>query len=201
MWRKRSFVVVLCSVLASVVTPPGEAAAPVRHAGVVIQHGDLGVLTDCVAFKKKSINGYELLKRSRFAIRAARYPDGVGICSIDGEGCNSTKPSECFCTPLVSWTYWTQESGAPVYDHGHSYANARVITDGDIDYWAFGPHGMAVREVFTIEDLCGGAHAHGASEPTSAQRAQMDALRAGLAADHRDERRARCVNGASSLPV
>jgi hypothetical protein len=143
----------------------GKQSMPRHRAGLVIQHSDLGVLTDCVRFNEHQISGYDLLKRSTFEIRAAQYDIGTGICWIDGEGCKTTNPDECFCTPVRSWSYWMQEPGAPVFDHGETYANGRVIHDGAIDYWTFGPHGTPPTAVYSIDQICGSA-----AHPTGAVR-------------------------------
>lgn len=162
---RRVVTLLLLATLVASVTSTGQAVAGPRlnHAGVVIQHSDLGTLTDCVAFKEGKIDGVKLLDRSRFDWRGARDDFGVGVCWIDGEGCNTTDPDECFCTPLVSWSYWVHDEGGLPVDHAETYANGRVIRDGSIDYWTFGPHGMAPVNIYSIQDICGsGAHPSGA---------------------------------------
>jgi hypothetical protein len=135
------------------------AAQPVHHAGVVVQHGDLGTLTDCVAFTGHQIDGIELLKLSRFDFRSARFPEGTGVCWLDGEGCRTSNSSECFCTPAfgttASWSYWVQERhDEPMIHHGETYPSERVIKDGSVDYWTFGPHGTPPGSIHSINDIC-----------------------------------------------
>ncbi len=146
-----------------VVTPvllvDGASGKPVHRAGIVVQHGDLGVLTDCVKFSEHEIDGIELLARSEFDFRAARFPEGKGVCWLDGERRKTTDSDDCFCTPasgvLASWSYWVQEKEDPIFDHGEMYPSERKIMDGSIDYWAFGPHGMPPIAPHTLEEVCG----------------------------------------------
>jgi hypothetical protein len=139
----------------------GDAAGRTVHrAGVVVQHGDLGTLTDCVSFSERELDGVELIDRSAFDYRAARFPEGKGICWLDGEGCKTTDPDDCFCTPAEgttrSWSYWVQEEGdRPLIHHGETYPSGRVIHDGSVDYWTFGPHGMPPTSVPSFEEICG----------------------------------------------
>jgi hypothetical protein len=156
--RRSVTALVLGTLVASVVMTGQAAGRPsprVNHAGIVVQHSDLGTLTDCVAFKEPKIDGVKLLDRGRFEYRGARDQFGVGICWIDGEGCNTTNPDECFCTPLVSWSYWIHDEGGLPIDHADTYASGRVVRDGSIDYWTFGPHGTAPVNIYSIDDICG----------------------------------------------
>lgn len=138
----------------------GDAAVkPLHHAGVVVQHSQLGTLTACVAFKEPKLDGVELLRRSHFDFRAARYPDGTGVCWIDGEGCKTTSPKQCFCTPAsgvtASWSYWIKENGGVVFQPSGAYPSGRVIRDGAIDYWTFGPYLMPPAAQESLQDICG----------------------------------------------
>ena len=165
--RRGANLAVAVAVAAATIFAGGDAVArPVHHAGVVVQHGDLGTLTDCVAFTGEEIDGLELVKRSRFEYRSARFPEGKGICWLDGEGCKTSDPDECFCTPAsgvtASWSYWIQEHGDDVIHHGETYPSERVIGDGSVDYWTFGPHGTPPASLRSISDICGG-HAGAAS--------------------------------------
>jgi hypothetical protein len=145
-------------VMTPVLLAQGASGQPSQHrnrAGIVIQHSDIGILTDCVEFKEAKIDGVALLDRSRFEFFGARDQFGTGICWIDGEGCKTTDPSECFCTPVRSWSYWVQERDDPVFDHADTYASGRVVRDGSVDYWTFGPHGMPpVGAPKTVEEIC-----------------------------------------------
>ncbi|MGH2760370.1 MAG: hypothetical protein ACRDKJ_12535, partial [Actinomycetota bacterium] len=158
--RRGAHLAVVVMFAAAALYTGGEAQArPVHHAGVVVQHGDLGTLTDCVAFTGNQIDGVQLLELSRFDYRSARFPEGTGICWIDGEGCRTNNPDECFCTPafgtLASWSYWVQERGDDVIQHGETYPSGRIIRDGSVDYWTFGPHGMPPASLHSIGDICG----------------------------------------------
>ena len=138
----------------------GDAAGRTpSRAGIVVQHGDLGTLTDCVSFEGHELDGVELLERSAFEYRAARFSDGTGICWLDGEGCKTTDPDDCFCTPAQgtarSWSYWTQEKHDQVFHHGETYPSGRAIHDGSVDYWTFGPHGMPPAGPVSFDEVCG----------------------------------------------
>jgi hypothetical protein len=172
--RRGASCVVVLVLLAGVLGIGGTANAgpPAHHAGVVVQHGDLGTLTACVAFKGHEIDGIKLLKLSRFDFRSAPFPEGVGVCWLDGEGCKTTNSSECFCTPAfgvtASWSYWVQErADEPMIHHGETYPSERVIEDGSVDYWTFGPHGMPPTSLHSISDICG-AQAHVEGNNTAA---------------------------------
>ena len=179
--RRGITVALLVTLIASVVmTGEATAAQRVHHAGIVVQHSDLGTLTDCVAFKEPKIDGVKLLDRSRFEYRGARDEFGVGICWIDDEGCNTTDPKECFCTPVVSWSYWIHDDGGLPIDHAETYANGRVVRDGSIDYWTFGPHGTPPRTVYSIDEICG-SDAHPAGSGGRVE--NLDALGAKFIAD------------------
>lgn len=151
--------IVLAFLTVSVVISGNAGAAEVHHAGVVVQHGDLGTLTDCVAFTDKQIDGLELVDLSRFEYRSARFPEGKGICWLDGEGCKTTRSDQCFCTPAfgttASWSYWVQEHGDQTIHHGETYPSERVIRHGSVDYWTFGPHGMPPTSLRSFEEICG----------------------------------------------
>ncbi len=157
--RGAHLAVVMVLTVAALFTGTEAEAKQVHYAGVVVQHGDLGTLTDCVAFTGNAIDGIELVKLSRFDYRSARFPEGTGICWLDGEGCRTSDPDECFCTPafgtLASWSYWVQEHGDDMIHHGETYPSERVIRHGSVDYWTFGPHGMPPASLHSISDICG----------------------------------------------
>lgn len=165
--RRMSVLAIALALLGTSMALSGTAVAKptkVQHAGVVVQHGDLGTLTDCVAFTEHEIDGLELVKRSRFEYRSAKFPEGTGICWLDGEGCKTTRSDQCFCTPVfgttASWSYWVQHrSDEPMIHHGETYPSERVIHDGSVDYWTFGPHGMPPASIHAFGDICGDAAA------------------------------------------
>lgn len=158
--RRANLAVVMFVAAAALLTGSEAEAEPVHHAGVVVQHGDLGTLTDCVAFTGEAIDGLELLELSRFDHRAARFPEGSGICWLDGEGCRTSDPDECFCTPafgtFASWSYWVQEHGDDMIHHGETYPSERIIRHGSVDYWTYGPHGMPPASLHSFDEICGG---------------------------------------------
>lgn len=186
---RRGATAVVIGLLVGSAVLTGDADATTAHianrAGVVVQHADLGTLTDCVAFHEREINGLELLERSEFDFRAAHFEGiGTGICWIDGEGCKTTDPEECFCTPVRSWSYWVQEKGEPVFGHGETYADGRKIRDGSIDYWTFGPHGTPPATVFSIDEICGNEGALTADPADAVGRVQdLDTFSAQAIAD------------------
>ena len=152
-------IVVSVAVTAASLGGTEASGKPLHHAGVVVQHSQLGTLTACVAFKEQKIDGVELLRRSHFDFRAARYPDGVGICWIDGEGCKTTDPKQCFCTPAsgvtASWSYWIKQNGGLVFEPSGTYPSGRVVRDGSVDYWTFGPYLTPPAGAKSLQDICG----------------------------------------------
>jgi hypothetical protein len=144
---------------ATLAAPGARAEAPVHRAGLVVQHGNLGTLTECVPFTGREIDGVELIERSTFDYRAARFSSGTAICWLDGEGCRTTDPDDCFCTPgegtAASWSYWTQEHDDDLFHHAETYPSGRTIRHGSVDYWTFGPHGMPPLSLHSFEEVCG----------------------------------------------
>ncbi len=136
----------------------GAAGRPGGRAAVVVQHGNLGTLVECVPLRGGAPDGIGLLARSHFEYRAARYPDGTAICWLDGEGCKTTDPKNCFCTPLSgasdAWGYWVQDKGDSTYRFSSTYPSGRRVKDGSVDYWSFGPYGMPPVSTSSFADIC-----------------------------------------------
>lgn len=158
--RSILFVVLAAVVLGTSLVQP-QASAGRSRAGVVVQHMDGTVLTDCVPLPKPTISGFQLLKRSRFAYLAASFSFGKQVCWLDGEGCETTDParcSDCDGTPGFDgnfWAYYIQNRG----DTGPRFSNVgatdRLVRRGSLDYWMFGD-GSALPEARRFREVCRG---------------------------------------------
>lgn len=128
------------------------AAQRPNGAGLVIRHGDETVIYAYIQFDEESINGMDLITRS--GIEATLSPFGgmgMGVCSINGEGCPS---DNCFChsysSPAYFWHYYNLVEGEWVFNPvGPS---GRTLRDGDIDGWAWSAGDVDLPPV-TIEDI------------------------------------------------
>jgi hypothetical protein len=142
-----------------VVFATGANGKPAGRAAVVVQHGNLGTLTDCVPLTQKSVDGVKLLAKSHFDFRVAKYNDGTALCWLDGEGCKTTSTKDCFCTPAKgvtgAWQYWVQDKGDSLWRFSSTYPSGRKVSDGSIDYWTFGPYGTPPDDVGSFDDVCG----------------------------------------------
>lgn len=141
---------------------PSVWAQDESQAGLVIQHGDGSVVTQCIRFAGESTSGYNLLEASDLDLNFEVIGSaGVAICRIDNEGCTSPQ-DQCFCectsTPCTYWNYWKKDADAWV--HSSLDAVASVVVDGDVDAWSW----SAVDDVaeapdtppplYTFADIC-----------------------------------------------
>ncbi|MCS6826725.1 MAG: hypothetical protein NZ553_08945 [Caldilinea sp.] len=145
---------VVIALLASV---PGMAQEENR-AGLVIVHGDGGVLTQCIAFAAPSLSGAELLMRSGLDLAMEAGATGVAICRIDGEGCNFPQES-CFCrcesSPCLYWSYWRLKGDEWVYSNRG--AGNTTVHHGDVEGWRWGASAGETAEPpppMTFEQIC-----------------------------------------------
>lgn len=123
---------------AAIFPAPAIAAESPNRAGLVVVKMDGSVVSRCVGFEEENIDGYELLVRGGFALRADVTSVGTSICSVDGEGCG--EGTDCFCQCKSSiceyWTYWQ------LLPDGWRYSNAGATTmrasDGDVQGWVWG---------------------------------------------------------------
>ncbi len=111
-----------------------------HRVGVVVQHGDGSVQTQCITFPEETISGLEVLQRSGFDLNVdAGNSMGATICRLDGEGC-SFPQEDCFCqctgSDCVYWSYWRQENGNWVYSN--LGASNTQVHDGDVEGWVWG---------------------------------------------------------------
>ncbi len=111
-----------------------------HRAGLVVQHGDGSVQTQCITFPEDSISGLDVLQRSGFDLNVdAGNSMGATICRLDNEGC-SFPQEDCFCqctgSDCVYWSYWRQENGEWVYSN--LGASNTKIHDGDVEGWVWG---------------------------------------------------------------
>ena len=118
---------------------PSVWAQDESRAGLVIQHGDGSVITQCVRFPGVSTSGYNLLDASGLDLNfEVSGGVGVSICRIDNEGC-SFPQDQCFCectgVPCTYWNYWKKD--ADEWVHSSLGAVASVVVDGDVDAWTW----------------------------------------------------------------
>ena len=151
--RSLVFVAVVSVLLGTgIVAKPAEAGF--GKAGVVVVHGDGSVKTECVKLTKAQISGFRLLKLSSFEFTAARFGFGRAICWLDGEGVNTTDPSQCLPPSGATWNYFTQErGGSPVASEVGP--DDRTVTRGDVDYWTFDEYPAATPSKLTLREICG----------------------------------------------
>lgn len=160
---------------------PVLAAEPTTNrAGLVVVKMDGSVVSRCVGFEEESIDGYELLVRGDFALRADVTSVGTSICSVDGEGCG--QGADCFCQCKSStceyWTYWQW------LPDGWRYSNAGATTmrvsDGDVQGWVWGdtrPDILAENAppVTTFAEICrADAVVYGIEEAISTPTSSLD---------------------------
>ena len=115
-----------------------DAGSTGEHtAGLVVRHGDGTLIYNHVTFDEETINGADLLTRSRLDATMAPFGGlGAAVCSLDGEGCPS---DNCFChsysSPSFFWHYYVLEDDEWMeYPSGPS---SRQLSDGDVDGWSW----------------------------------------------------------------
>ena len=124
--------------MSSCAAPPEAVGG---RAAIVVVHGDGTIATDCVAFEGETLNGAELLRRSRFSSSVdAANPLGTLVCAIDGEGCSFPQDScLCQCRGPGGCSYWAYFNLDP--DGGWTYAvqgaRLRALKGGDVDAWVW----------------------------------------------------------------
>ncbi len=120
------------------------ASASLHHAGLVVTFGDRHTQAFCIEFSEDTISGLQLLQRSGLPLVTSSASGlGAAVCSIDGEGSND--PTNCFasCTggTCAYWAYYRFVDGA--WNFSQLGAAQRIVHDGDIDGWAWGPGGLS----------------------------------------------------------
>ncbi len=116
-----------------------RADAPHR-AGLVVQHRDGSVQTQCVTFSEDSISGLDVLQQSGLDLNVdAGNPMGAIVCRLDNEGC-SFPQQDCFCqcqgSDCIYWSYWQWENGKWIYSSRG--ASTTQIHDGGVEGWVWG---------------------------------------------------------------
>jgi prenyltransferase beta subunit len=126
------------------------AAAPNR-AGLVVQHSDGTVKTQCVEFISPTITGLQLLQLSGLA-----YTDGGGgfITAIDGEACTWGGPG-CWW-----WSYWLSDSGDGAWSMSMVGAGTRIVQSGAVDGWHAHGETSSAPDAYTFAQICGQALTH-----------------------------------------
>jgi len=133
--------VALAAVAVAVVgATPALAQEPTNRAGLVVIHGSGQVLKMCVKFSEAQITGLELLEKAGLELNVdPSNPVGVGVCSIQREGC--TFPTQqCFCqcqgATCTYWSYWHLTGG--VWKYSGMGTASSYIKNGDMDGWVWG---------------------------------------------------------------
>jgi len=119
---------------------PSVRAQDEGRAGLLIQHGDGSVTTECVSFASEEISGYDLLVASDLPDLSVDVSNSMGttICSIEGEGC-AFPQDQCFCectgVPCTYWNYWQLEGNN--WDHSGFGASNSIVRNGDVEAWSW----------------------------------------------------------------
>lgn len=157
---------------APVLFSAGAVGQSGNQAAVVVQHGNpLDGGAECVAFDEPEIRGFDLVDRSGFEYLSAEFSFGRAMCWLDGEGCETTDPGECFCDPARSWSLWVQEGDEPPAP-AETGAEDAIVTDGTVHYWVWGPFGEPPLQLTSASDVCAAqspSESHRPPSPSSAQ--------------------------------
>jgi hypothetical protein len=97
---------------------------------------------DCVPLPEGRVTGMDLLAAAGFEVIAEVNALGSTVCAIDGSGCRyPSEPCWCECRSLGDeCTYWAYHvSDGAEWLYSTVGALARVVEDGDVDGWAWGP--------------------------------------------------------------
>jgi len=120
---------------------PCAAAATtgLNRAGLVVQLPG-GVREFCVSFTEQTISGFELLERSGLAVAYKEFQgQGIAVCRIEGIGCTH---DDCFCRCRAGtceiWGYHHLDASGR-WAAATVGADRRVVGDGDVDGWRWGP--------------------------------------------------------------
>lgn len=118
------------------------ASSALHHAGLVVTFGDRHTQTFCVEFSEDTITGLQLLQRSGLPIVTSSGGQGAAVCSIGGQGSDSTNCfASCTGSTCAYWAYYQFANGA--WKFSQVGAAQRVVHDGDVDGWAWGPGGLS----------------------------------------------------------
>jgi hypothetical protein len=146
----------------------GPVHAATSRAAVVVQHGDVVMKTACVTFEEPQITSYQALQRSGISFLAAHFDQGHTVCWLDGEGCKTTSPSDCFsCDQIRSWSLWTQDDGDSLPQPSSVGVDGRTMKDGSVDYWVWGPFGEPPIQATTVGAVCPAAARAPSATPVS----------------------------------
>ncbi|MGH2531841.1 MAG: hypothetical protein ACRDJW_05990 [Thermomicrobiales bacterium] len=131
-------------VVLAVLAPFGLVAGEeLSHAGVVVHHGDGRLTYAYVAFSEEEITGAELLERTGIPIVTVPFGGlGVGICSIDHEGCGAGECRRRVCqgpgNESPFWQYFRQDALGD-WQPLVLGASSTKVRDGDVDGWSWTP--------------------------------------------------------------
>jgi hypothetical protein len=146
-----------------------NADAPPR-AGLVVLFYDGTTREACVELGGENRTGEELLRLSGLDIVIDAGPLGTKVCSVEGVGCPA---DDCWCQCKTLgpdcryWAYYRLQGGG--WNYMSVGAAARVVRDGDVDGWAWGPGTYGSGEippVRSFDDLCMTTDEQATAEPT-----------------------------------
>lgn len=168
---------------APVLFSPGAIGQSANQAAVVVQHGNpTEGGAECVSFTEPQIDGFDLVERSGFEYLAATFDLGRAMCWLDGEGCRTTDPNDCFCDPVSSWSLWVQGEGDSLPAPSETGADDAEVTDATVHYWVWGPFGEPPLQATSVDQVCAGQAAPESPEPTAEPTPDADDGSGGTAA-------------------
>lgn len=147
----------LCVAILVLLLPAGQAAGEeLHHAGVVVRHGDGRLTYAYVAFPEDEITGAELLEQTGIPIVTVSFGGlGVGVCSIDREGCGAGECRRRVCQGTGNdspfWQYFRQTAPGD-WRPLTLGASSTKVHDGDIDGWSWTPQNPRL-PALTLKDV------------------------------------------------
>jgi len=125
------------------------AAVCADRVGIVVQHGDGSVATDCVTVGTGA-TAYDALSASRFSIVTKDYGSGLGIalCGIDGTGCPS---SNCFCDTKY-WAFYQLGGGS--WSAAASGISSTSVSEGAVTGFKWQGWGDSAPTVKRFDEIC-----------------------------------------------
>jgi hypothetical protein len=131
-----------------------QGPGPSRAGLVIVSEGG-AVSTACVEFDGESINGADLLRRSKVGVVLGVYGGlGYGVCAIGDVGCFGGE--DCFCQcRSAPCAYWVYSHRQPDGSWAVSGVGASVweVRDEDVDGWVWGD-GSTAPPAVGFEQVC-----------------------------------------------
>jgi len=149
------------------------AADDGRRAGLVIDWGDGGVSTHCVAFTEDSLAGDELLSRAGYPVNQF---SGL-VCGIGGTGCahaGSFRSCLCECPSggpdCTYWAFFTLPPNATTWRYSALGFQAQRVRDGEMHGWIWAtgqPGRVSPPPSLTFDAVCTAAVPTSTPTPTA----------------------------------